>query len=65
MSVSGGGTKRIRLAFREQANRAYLSLSLPKEKAKQIAHSMLAAAAGIDQTMECSFEQPKPKTTAA
>ena len=66
ISVSGGSTKRIRIAFKELGDsRAYLSFSLPKEKVNQIAHAMLAAAAGIDQTMECSFEEPKPKTTAA
>jgi acetylornithine/succinyldiaminopimelate/putrescine aminotransferase len=66
MIVSGGGSKRIRLAFKEQRDsRARLSLSLPKEKVAQLAHAMLAAAAGIDQTMECSFEEPRPKTPAA
>jgi hypothetical protein len=65
ITISGGGEKRIRVAFKEQGSRAYLSFSLPKEKAKQIAHALLAAAAGIDQTMECSFEEPKHKTTAA
>ena len=66
ITVSGGGSKRIRLAFKEQGDsRARLSLSLPREKAAQVAHAMLAAASGIDQSMECSFEEPKPKTPAA
>ncbi len=65
ITVSGGGTKRIRLAFKEQGSSAYLSLSLPKEKAAQVAHAILAAAAGIDQSMECSFEEPKPKAVVA
>ena len=66
ITVSGGGTKRIRIAFKESGgSRAYLSFSLPKEKAAQVAHAMLAASVGIDQSMECSFEESKPKPTAA
>lgn len=65
ITVSGGGSKRIRIAFKESGNSRYLSFSLPKEKAAQVAHAMLAASVGIDQSMECSFEEPKPKTTAA
>jgi hypothetical protein len=42
-------------------SRARLSFSLPKEKAAQIAHAMLAASAGIDQSMECSSKSPSPK----
>ena len=66
ITVSGGGSKRIRVAFKENGdNRAYLSFSLPKEKAAQVAHAILAASVGIDQSMECSFEEPRPKPTAA
>ena len=62
ISISGGGTKRIRIAFNERGDsRARFSFSLPKEKAAQIAYAMLAASVGIDQAMECSFEEPKPK----
>jgi hypothetical protein len=65
ITISGGGTKRIRVAITEKGNsRARLSFSLPKEKSAQVAHAMLAAWAGIDQVMECSFEEPKPKSTS-
>jgi len=66
ITVSGGGAKRIKVAFREKANsRAYASFSLPKEKAKQVAHAILAATAGIEQPIEFSFEEAKPKAVAA
>ena len=66
IKVSGGGEKRVRLSFREKGShsRAYLSFSLPKEKLTQIAHAALAASAGIDQPIEFSFEEHKPKAVA-
>jgi hypothetical protein len=64
ITVSGGGAKRVKVAFREKGDRsrAYASFSLPKEKAAQIAHAILAASVGIDQPIECSFEELKPRT---
>jgi hypothetical protein len=66
IKISGGGTKRVKVAFREHGNsRAYASFSLPKEKAAQIAHAILAASVGIDQPIEFSFEEATPKVAAA
>jgi hypothetical protein len=66
IKVSGGNTKRIKISFREKGNgRAYASFSLPKEKAAQLAHAILAASVGIDQPIEFSFEEPKPKAEIA
>jgi hypothetical protein len=65
IKISGGGTKRVHISFREKGNsKAYASLSFPKEKTAQIAHAMLAASVGVDQPIEFSFEEP-PKVTAA
>jgi hypothetical protein len=65
ITVSGGGSKRVKISFREKGNgRSYASFSLPKEKAAQVAHAILAASVGIDQPIEFSFEEAKPKTTA-
>jgi hypothetical protein len=66
IKVSGGGEKRIKVAFREKNNsRAYASFSLPKEKAEQFAHAILAASAGIEQPIEFAFEEFRPKAVAA
>jgi hypothetical protein len=66
IKVSGGGTKRVHISFRETGDsKAYLSFSLPKEKHEQIAHAILTASAGVDQPIEFSFEEPKSKVTAA
>jgi len=66
IKVSGGGEKRIKVAFREKGNsRAYASLSLPKEKAEQLAHAILAASTGIEQPIEFAFEEFRPKVVAA
>jgi hypothetical protein len=66
IKVSGGGEKRLKISFRENGDsRAYASLSLPKEKAAQLAHAILAASAGVDQPIEFSFEEPKPRFIAA
>ena len=65
ITVSGGGSKRIRLAFRERGNsRAYASFALPAEKMEQVAHALLTARAGVEQPIEMSFEEPKLKMTA-
>jgi hypothetical protein len=62
IKVSGGGEKRVRLSFREKGDsQAYLSFSLPKEKVGQVAHALLTAATGIEQPIEFSFEEPKPR----
>jgi hypothetical protein len=56
----------VHISFREKGDsRAYASFSLPKEKAAQIAHAILAASVGVDQPIELSFEEPKPKVIAA
>jgi hypothetical protein len=66
ITVSGGGTKRVRLAFREKdSSRAYASLALPQEKMQQIAHAILAACGGVEQPIEMSFQESKPKAVAA
>jgi len=66
IKISGGGTKRVHISFREKGDsKAYASFSLPKEKAAQIAHAILAASVGVDQPIELSFEEPKPKVIAA
>jgi hypothetical protein len=66
IKISGGGTKRVHISFREKGDsKAYASFSLPKEKVAQFAHAILAASVGIDQPIEISFEESKPKTTAA
>jgi len=67
IQVSGGGKKRVRLSFREKGNnaRGYASFALPPEKMKQIAYALLAASDGVDQPIEFSFEEPKPKAVAA
>jgi hypothetical protein len=66
IKVSGGGNKRIKVSFRDKADRscAYTSFSLPKEKAAQLAHAILAASVGIDQPIEFSCEEPKSKVEA-
>jgi hypothetical protein len=66
IKISGGGTKRVHISFREKGDsKAYLSFTLPKEKTEQIAHAILAASVGVDQPIEFSFEETKPKVTAA
>ena len=65
IKVSGGGEKRIKVAFREKSSRAYASFSLPKEKAEQLAHAILAASAGVEQPIEFAFEEFRPKVAAA
>jgi hypothetical protein len=66
IKVSGGGEKRVKISFRENGDsRAYASLSLPKEKAAQLSHAILAASVGVDQPIEFSFEEPKPRVVAA
>jgi len=67
IKVSGGGNKRIKVSFRDKAerSRAYASFSLPKEKAAQLAHALLAASVGVDQPIEFSVEEPKPKAETA
>ncbi len=67
IKVSGGGSKRVRVSFRDKADRsrAYASFSLPREKAAQLAHAILASSAGIDQPIEFSMEEPKPKAETA
>jgi len=66
IKVSGGGAKRVKVSFRESGNsRAYASFSIPKEKAEQLAHAILATSAGIEQPIEFSFQEPKPKVAAA
>ncbi len=66
IKISGGGTKRVKVSFREKDNsRAYASFSLPKEKAAQLAHAILAASVGVDQPIEFSFEEPRPKAETA
>ena len=63
ITVSGGGFKRVRLAIRDKkpGSLAYASLALPAEKWEQVAHAILAAKAGVEQPIEMSHEEPKPK----
>ena len=67
VTVSGGGTKRIKFSFRqkESGGRGYAAFSLPVEKAQQLAHAILTASAGVMQPIEFTVEEPKSKVVAA
>jgi hypothetical protein len=66
IKVSGGGKKRVKVAFKENGNsNAYSSFSLPREKAVQLAHAILTASAGVEQPIEFVFQERLSSSAAA
>jgi|HubBroStandDraft_6_1064221.scaffolds.fasta_scaffold02488_10 hypothetical protein len=66
VTVSGGGRKRIRISFKEkESGHGFATFTLPVEKGQQLAHAILAAAAGIEDPIVFEVEEPKPKAVAA
>ncbi len=67
VKVSAHGNKRIKVAIRQKEpdTKGYASLSLPVEKAQQLAYAILAASPGNAEPIEFSVEEQKPKVVAA
>lgn len=65
ITVSGGGRKRIKVKFAEKDGQAFASYSLPEARAQQFAYAILTALAGVEQPIEFTCEEAKPKAVAA
>lgn len=64
VSISESG-KRVNISFREKrGGTPYASLSLPYEKAQQLAYALLTASAGDAEPIEFSVEEARSKATA-
>jgi hypothetical protein len=66
VTISHKNSKRVTFSFREKTGEAYASLSLPVDKARQLGHAILTAAAADDvNPIEFAVNEPVRAQSAA